>query len=103
MADLQSSTEPTKPAADIRVAKPESANSQPTVVTDIANETDTNTDDAAEPVKFHIVQPKENLYRLSLKYNIKLDTLKAWNNLDNNGSIKIGTKLWLVPPAEQTQ
>ena len=107
VADLQSSTEPsseaTKPAADIRVAKPESANSQPTVVTDIANETDTNTDDAAEPVKFHIVQPKENLYRLSLKYNIKLDTLKAWNNLDNNGSIKIGTKLWLVPPAEQTQ
>ena len=119
VADLQSSTEPssavTKPAADITLAKPESANSQPTVVTDIANETDTNTDDAAdaesvaedavaaEPVKFHIVQPKENLYRLSLKYNIKLDTLKAWNNLDNNGSIKIGTKLWLVPPAEQTQ
>ena len=119
VADLQSSTEPsseaTKPAADIRVAKPESANSQPTVVTDIANETDANTDDAAdaesvaedavaaEPVKFHIVQPKENLYRLSLKYNIKLDTLKSWNNLDNNGSIKIGTKLWLVPPAEQTQ
>ena len=119
VADLQASTESsnavTTPAADIRVAKPESANSQPTVVTDIAIETDTNTDDAAdaesvaedavaaEPVKFHIVQPKENLYRLSLKYNIKLDTLKAWNNLDNNGSIKIGTKLWLVPPAEQTQ
>ena len=30
------------------VAKPESAHSQPTVVTDIANETDTNTDDAAD-------------------------------------------------------
>ena len=119
VADLQASTESgnavTTPAAENTVAKPESANSQPTVVTDIAIETDTNTDDAAdaesvaedavaaEPVKFHIVQPKENLYRLSLKYNIKLDTLKAWNNLDNNGSIKIGTKLWLVPPAEQTQ
>ena len=119
VADLQSSTEPssavTKPAADITLAKPESADSQSAVVNDNANEADTNTDDAAdaesvaedavaaEPVKFHIVQPKENLYRLSLKYNIKLDTLKAWNNLDNNGSIKIGTKLWLVPPAEQTQ
>ena len=83
VADLQASTESsnavTTPAADIRVAKPESANSQPTVVTDIAIETDTNTDDAAdaesvaedavaaEPVKFHIVQPKENLYRLSLE------------------------------------
>ena len=119
VADLQASTESsnavTTPAAENTVAKPESADSQPAVVTDNANETDTNTDDAAvaesvaedavaaEPVKFHIVQPKENLYRLSLKYNIKLDTLKAWNNLDNNGSIKIGTKLWLVPPAEQTQ
>lgn len=51
---------------------------------------------------FHIVQPKENLYRLSLKYNIKLNTLKEWNDLDKNGSIKVGTKLWLVPPAEQT-
>lgn len=52
--------------------------------------------------RFHIVQPKENLYRLSLKYNIKLNTLKEWNDLDKNGSIKVGMKLWLVPPAEQT-
>lgn len=119
VADLQVSTESssavTTPVADNTVAKPEPANSQQVVVTDNANETDTNPDDAAEAesvaedavtgesVKFHIVQPKENLYRLSLKYNIKLDTLKAWNNLDKNGSIKIGTKLWLVPPAEQTQ
>ncbi|MCP4866647.1 type IV pilus biogenesis/stability protein PilW [Alteromonas alba] len=51
---------------------------------------------------FHIVQPKENLYRLSLKYNIKLNTLKEWNNLDKNGSINVGMKLWLVPPAQQT-
>tara|TARA_A200000159_G_scaffold137885_1_gene138388 strand:- start:5413 stop:6474 length:1062 start_codon:yes stop_codon:yes gene_type:complete len=51
---------------------------------------------------FHVVQPKENLYRLSLKYNIKLNTLKEWNNLDKNGSINVGMKLWLVPPAQQT-
>lgn len=51
---------------------------------------------------YHIVQPKENLYRLSLKYNIKMNTLKTWNNLDENGSIKVGMKLWLVPPTEQT-
>lgn len=57
--------------------------------------------DEAESL-FHVVQPKENLYRLSLKYNIKLNTLKEWNNLDENGSIKVGMKLWLVPPAQQT-
>ena len=57
--------------------------------------------DEAESL-FHVVQPKENLYRLSLKYNIKLNTLKEWNNLDENGSIKVGMKLWLGPPAQQT-
>ena len=57
--------------------------------------------DEAESL-FHVVQPKENLYRLSLKYNIKLNTLKEWNNLDENGSINVGMKLWLVPPAQQT-
>ena len=57
--------------------------------------------DEAESL-FHVVQPKENLYRLSLKYNIKLNTLKEWNNLDENGSINVGMKLWLGPPAQQT-
>ncbi|WP_309568785.1 type IV pilus biogenesis/stability protein PilW [Alteromonas gilva] len=51
---------------------------------------------------FHIVQPGENLYRISVKYNIKLKTLKQWNDLDENGSVKIGMKLWLAPPASQS-
>ncbi|NVK58222.1 MAG: type IV pilus biogenesis/stability protein PilW [Alteromonadaceae bacterium] len=51
---------------------------------------------------FHIVQPGENLYRISLKYNIKLKTLKQWNDLEDNGSIKIGMKLRLAPPASQS-
>ncbi len=105
VADLQASTESnseaTTPAAENTVTKAEPENSLPAVATE--SETTSQAMATDESVKFHIVQPKENLYRLSLKYNIKLDTLKAWNNLDNNGSIKIGTKLWLVPPAEQTQ
>ncbi|MFS1703109.1 type IV pilus biogenesis/stability protein PilW [Alteromonas sp. AMM-1] len=100
---------------DADMQEPATQNEDETVQTQLAPETavaqiseSTNSGSVAEnvdsdTVKYHIVQPKENLYRLSLKYNIKLDTLKAWNNLGNNGDIKIGTKLWLVPPAEQTQ
>lgn len=67
----------------------------------------TSTESTSAPeeaaAKFHIVKPKENLYRLSLKYNIKLKSLKDWNDLDESGAIRVGAKLWLVPPAEQTK
>jgi type IV pilus assembly protein PilF len=59
-------------------------------------------DDLAQVKRtFHKVQKSENLYRLSLQYNIKMQTLIKWNNLDENGSIQVGQKLWLVPPAQQ--
>lgn len=47
---------------------------------------------------FHIVTPKENLYRISLKYNVKIKKLLEWNNLQDASAIRIGTKLWLRDP-----
>lgn len=47
---------------------------------------------------FHIVQPKENLYRISLKYNVKIKKLLEWNKLESEESILIGTKLWVRDP-----
>jgi type IV pilus assembly protein PilF len=44
---------------------------------------------------FHIVKPKENLYRISLKYNVKVRKLLEWNGLKDASSIQIGTKLWV--------
>lgn len=57
--------------------------------------------DSAEQPRFHMVKAQENLYRISLKYNIKLSTLQSWNNLKDNGAIFAGMKLWLVPPEKQ--
>lgn len=44
--------------------------------------------------EFHIVQPNENLYRISLKYGVSLDSLKAFNGIQND-IIRIGQKLRL--------
>ena len=44
--------------------------------------------------KTHIVQNGENIYRISLKYNIKQDELIKLNNIKNN-FIKVGQKLVL--------
>ncbi|MCW8091347.1 type IV pilus biogenesis/stability protein PilW [Alteromonas sp. ASW11-130] len=52
---------------------------------------------------FHIVQTKENLYRISLLYNLKMSTLQKWNQLDDSAVLKTGTRLWLVPPEQQHQ
>ena len=63
------------------------------VVTDLSKQTS----------KFHVVSQTENLYRISLLYNIRMSTLQKWNNLDNTGAIIAGQKLWLVPPSMQEE
>jgi LysM repeat protein len=42
--------------------------------------------------KTHEVQPRENLYTISRKYDVTVTQLKEWNNLKNN-SLKIGQRL----------
>ncbi|MFT5674209.1 MAG: type IV pilus assembly protein PilF [Paraglaciecola sp.] len=50
---------------------------------------------------FHIVQKQENLYRISLLYNIKIQRLIEWNNLPDGAPIDIGKKLIIVAPENQ--
>lgn len=52
----------------------------------------------AETEAYHIVLPKENLYRISLKYNVKMKKLLEWNNLTDASDIRIGTKLRVRAP-----
>lgn len=47
---------------------------------------------------YHIVLPMENLYRISLKYNVKMKYLMKWNNLDDASAIRIGMKLRVKDP-----
>ncbi|WP_218352623.1 type IV pilus biogenesis/stability protein PilW [Alteromonas lipotrueiana] len=56
----------------------------------------------AENPQVHVVQSNENLYRLSVKYNIKMSSLRSWNNLAQANVLEVGSRLWLVPPEQQT-
>ncbi|WP_100656409.1 type IV pilus biogenesis/stability protein PilW [Alteromonas flava] len=47
----------------------------------------------------HVVSAGENLYRISLRYNVKMSSLIEWNQLPENGSIQRGMTLWVVDPA----
>jgi LysM repeat protein len=42
--------------------------------------------------KYHTVKDNESLYKIAFMYNIHVDSLKKWNNLNNN-QIKIEEKL----------
>jgi type IV pilus assembly protein PilF len=53
---------------------------------------------AAQLSDFHTVQPQENLYRISLKYNVKMKMLLDWNELQDASSIQTGTKLRVRAP-----
>jgi type IV pilus assembly protein PilF len=46
----------------------------------------------------HLVMPGENLYNISVKYNIKLKTLRQWNNIAKKNKIRIGDELYVVDP-----
>ena len=49
-------------------------------------------------VTHHQVQKGENLYRISLKYNVKLQRLIDWNELDQSGNVQLGMRLWVIDP-----
>lgn len=44
---------------------------------------------------YHIVQPGQNLYRISLAYKIPLETLVRTNGIRNPGSIRIGQRIFI--------
>ncbi|MDN3653386.1 type IV pilus biogenesis/stability protein PilW [Thalassotalea ponticola] len=47
--------------------------------------------------RVHVVKKGENLYRISIRYNITIATLRRWNNLPSN-EISVGQVLRLTKP-----
>jgi len=46
----------------------------------------------------HTVSSGDNLYNISVKYNVKLNTLRKWNDISEKNKIRIGDKLYVVDP-----
>jgi len=51
---------------------------------------------------FHIVQPKETLYKISKKYGVTVDSLKAINKLDSN-NISVGQRLYIKTGSNRSE
>ncbi|WP_213610175.1 type IV pilus biogenesis/stability protein PilW [Pseudoalteromonas sp.] len=49
-------------------------------------------------IPFHIIRPGENLFSISLQYNVKLKKLLQWNNLKESDRIVGGQKIYLNNP-----
>jgi len=43
----------------------------------------------------HVVAKGDNIYRISLRYNVPADSIVRWNNLDRNYTILIGQQLFI--------
>jgi LysM repeat protein len=52
---------------------------------------------ATDKPVYHLVKPGDTLTRLSLRYNVSIEDLKAWNDLDDE-KILLDTKLRVSPP-----
>jgi type IV pilus assembly protein PilF len=86
-------------SSSVTAIEPDAAIMQEAMVSDSAIDTNTDTNiETNANTPFHIVQAKENLYRITLKYNVKMKKLLEWNDLDDASAIKVGTKLWLRDP-----
>ncbi|BBN80599.1 hypothetical protein PA25_05840 [Pseudoalteromonas sp. A25] len=57
-----------------------------------------NTKVSAPKVPFHIIQVGENVFSLSVKYDIKLVDLLRWNNLKESDRVVAGQKIYLNNP-----
>jgi membrane-bound lytic murein transglycosylase D len=60
---------------------------------------DTNTTDNQNSGDFYEVQKGDNLFTIAKKFNVSLEDLKKWNNLDDS-NISLGSKLTLAGVAE---
>jgi type IV pilus assembly protein PilF len=59
---------------------------------------DTSSQIPDQLARYHVVQSKENLYRISLRYNVKMQTLMEWNQIQDPSAIYVGKKLIVVDP-----
>lgn len=48
--------------------------------------------------RYHVVQSNENLYRISLLYNVTVQSLMDWNHIQDPSAIYTGKKLIVVDP-----
>lgn len=92
VATVTTKRTPSSSSSETVIPSPEIASSSKAKVTPEVESADTKNAD------YHVVKSKENLYRISLRYNVKMTRLMEWNELEDASSIRTGMKLWLKDP-----
>lgn len=80
---------------DVALEADETPIDEPQVTDSVGERSGADTDISS---RYHIVQKNENLYRISLQYNIRMQRLIEWNQLEDASSIYAGKKLLIVDP-----
>ena len=83
---------------DVDIKTDEIVQSKVAVAEKLSQETEVEPEILDTP-DFHVVTKGENLYRISLLYNIKMQRLIEWNGLADASAIYDGKKLSLVAPS----
>lgn len=90
-----------KPFTDV-IEQQSQTQPEPAVSQSIADESESinKSEPTAEDegAKYHTVKAGENLYRISLKYNVRMAKLLEWNHLTDAGAIYSGMKLRINAP-----
>ncbi|MBA9075396.1 LysM peptidoglycan-binding domain-containing protein [Rufibacter quisquiliarum] len=90
---------PTKTAATAPKAEPKAAESKPMPAT----QAETPAEKTTVPVSgAHVVAKGETLYSISRQYNLAMEDLLAWNNIDGSSPLSVGQELSLTGPATAT-
>lgn len=92
---LQAEVAPEQPAATL-IAQTVADNTPPD-----ASAQQGSAEQLVADTPFHIVQAAESLYAISVKHNIRLQSLMQWNSLTPEAVIKTGQKIWLAEVTQQ--
>jgi membrane-bound lytic murein transglycosylase D len=81
----------TPPAAPVQVADSRPTSSPPQRLPNSGN-TSSSQPPSLQTID-HVVQAGDTLYAISKKYNVSVEQLRAWNNIDESNLLKVGQKL----------
>lgn len=90
------STQPVAAKRDVALPEALPPEPEPEPVVEVIEVAEVNS--PTEEVTTHKVSSGENLYNISVKYNVRLSALRKWNDIPETNRIKIGQSIYIVDP-----
>ena len=88
-------------AADAKISESVTTNTPTEAVveaTTVTTDSEVEIYHSIDELPVHKVRSGENLFQISKKYNIRIRTLRKWNNLTEQSILRIGDTIYLADP-----